>query len=261
MKSQIWIKSPEDIEGAVLTFKRDFEIKSSVKKATLHASCLGIYKATLNGERLGEQVLTPGLTCYGDRIQYNSYDVTDILDENNKLEISVGPGWAVGYFGPRGKYHPWGNSVQAVAELELLSADGSISYITTDCTWQVYTDEVTHSEIYFGETVDKTADIKYLGNAIPAKSFPLVPQIGADIVENEILSPIELIVTPKGEKVIDFGQNITGYVSLNIKGNRGDRVVLSFGEVLDKDGNFYNENYRKAAKPVIYVLSGDTMEG
>ena len=258
MKSQIWIKSPEDIEGAVLTFKKDFEIKSSVKKATLHASCLGIYKATLNGERLGEQVLTPGLTCYGDRIQYNSYDVTDILDENNKLEISVGSGWAVGYFGPRGKYHPWGNSVQAVAELELLSADGSISYITTDCTWQVYTDEVTHSEIYFGETVDKTADIKYLGNAIPAKSFPLVPQIGADIVENEILSPIELIVTPKGEKVIDFGQNITGYVSLNIKGNRGDRVVLSFGEVLDKDGNFYNENYRKAAMPVIYVLSGDS---
>ncbi len=257
MKSQNWIKSPEDIEGAVLTFRKDFEIKSSIKKATLHASCLGIYKATLNGERLGGQVLTPGLTCYGDRIQFNSYDVTKILCEKNTLEISVGPGWAVGHYGPRGKYHPWGNSVEAVAELELESADGSVSYITTDCTWQVYTNEVIHSDIYFGETVDKTADIKCLGNAIPAKSFPLVPQIGADIVENEILSPIELIVTPKGEKVIDFGQNITGYVSLNIKGNSKDRVVLSFGEVLDKDGNFYNENYRKAAEPVIYVLSGE----
>ena len=187
MKSQIWIKSPEDIEGAVLTFKKDFEIKSSIKKATLHASSLGIYKATLNGERLGDQVLTPGLTCYGDRIQYNSYDVTKILCENNVLEISVGPGWAVGHYGPRGKYHPWGNSVEAVAELELELANGSVSYITTDCTWQVYTNEVTHSDIYFGETVDKTADIKYLGNAIPAKSFHLIPQIGADIVENESL--------------------------------------------------------------------------
>ena len=145
------------------------------------------------------------------------------------------------------------DKIKNFIRIPAILANGSVSYITTDCTWQVYTNEVTHSDIYFGETVDKTADIKYLGNAIPAKSFHLIPQIGADIVENESLSPIELIVTPKGEKVIDFGQNITGYVSLNIKGNRGDRVVLSFGEVLDKDGNFYNENYRKAAEPVIYV--------
>ena len=82
-------------------------------------------------------MLTPGLTCYSERIQYNSYDVTKILGEKNTLEISVGPGWAVGHYGFRGKYHPWGNSVEAVAELELLSADGSVSYITTDETWEV----------------------------------------------------------------------------------------------------------------------------
>lgn len=220
-------------------------------------SSLGVYRATLNGKRVGRQVLTPGLTSYDHRIQYQSYDVTDMLLGDNMLEVSVGPGWAVGHYELSNSYNMWGDEVEAVAELEIVTSDGKIQYINTDETWQVYTTEVTYTDIYRGEVVDKTAEIKCLGNAVSAKAFKLIPQVGADIIENEILCPEELIVTPKGERVIDFGQNMTGYVSLNIKGNKGDRVVLSFGEVLDKDGNFYNENYRTAACPLVFVLSGE----
>ena len=257
MKTQNWIKSPENIEGAALAFRRKFSADKKIVSATLHVSSLGIYKATLNGERVGTQILTPGVTNYDHRVQYQSYDVTSLIGEDNLLEISVGPGWAVGHYMLSKIYNVWGDAVEAVCELEMVTNDGEILYINTDETWQVYTTEVTYTDIYCGEVVDKTAEIRCIGNAVPAKAYTLVPQVGADIVENEILRPEELIITPKGEKVIDFGQNMTGYISLKIKGNRGDRVVLSFGEVLDKDGNFYNENYRTAAKPVVYVLSGE----
>ena len=259
MKDQIWIKSPQNIEGAALAFKKELALDGEVRSARLYVSCLGLYKATVNGKRIGKQVLTPGFTNYDNRVQLQCYDVTKELRSQNviEIEISVAPGWAIGHFGLRNSQNLWGDAVEAVAELELTMADGNVRYIDTDETWQVYTTEVTHSDIYLGETVDKTAEIRYLGNAVKAKAFPLVPQIGADIVENEILTPIALVVTPKGERVIDFGQNMTGYVSLDIKGKRGDRVALSFGEVLDKDGNFYNANYRTATNEVIYVLSGE----
>ena len=256
MKNQNWIKSPVNIDGSAYSFRKDFFVENNVDKAMLYVSSLGIYKAEINGKRVGNQVLTPGLTSYESRVQYQAYDVTEMLENHNTLAISVGPGWAVGHYGLKKTNNIWGTVVEAVAELEIFMSDGSVSYISTDDSWQVYTTEVTYTDIYRGEVVDKTTPIRYLGNAVSAKAFTLVPQIGADIIENEVFLPKEMIITPKGEKVIDFGQNLTGHVSLDIKGKRGEQVVMSFGEVLDSDGNFYNENYRSALYPVKYILSG-----
>lgn len=257
MKREIWIKSPEIIEGAVLSFKKKFSVGKKVTRATLQVSSLGVYLAKINGKKVGDQVLTPGLTSYDTRIQFQTYDVTDLISDENTLDISVGEGWAVGHFGYGGQHGGMGDVVKAVAELELVLSDGSTEYIVTDDTWQVYTTEVTFADIYMGETVDKTATERYLGSASVTEGHTLVPQLGADIVENEVISPLEIITTPKGERVIDFGQNMTGYVSLKIKGKRGERVVLSHGEVLDKDGNFYNRNYRAAKNILTFVLSGE----
>ena len=256
MKNQKWIKSPVNIDGAVYSFRKEFSVDNNINKAMLYVSALGIYKAEINGKRVGKQVLTPGLTSYESRVQYQTYDVTEMLEKHNQLTISVGPGWAVGHYGLKKNNNVWGTAVEAVAELQIIMSDGSVSYINTDDRWQVYTSEVTYSDIYRGEVVDKTAPIRCLGNAVFAKAFSLIPQVGADIIENETLYPKSLIITPKGERVIDFGQNMTGYVSLDIKGNRGAQVVMSFGEVLDNDGNFYNDNYRSALYPVKYILSG-----
>ena len=258
MKHQNWIKSPENIEGAVMSFRKRFSVDGKVKKATLYVSSLGVYRATLNGKKIGDQVLTPGCTSYAARTQYQSFDLTDSIKNDNVIDICVGPGWAIGHYGLRKTYNAFADAVSAVAEMVLEMADGSVCYITTDESWQVYTTEVTYADIYMGETVDKTAEIRYLGNAVASdKAFPLVSQDGADICEHEVLAPAELIITPKGERVLDFGQNMTGYVSLKIKGNRGERVVLSHGEVLDKDGNFYNANYRSAKNLLSFVLSGE----
>ena len=258
MKYKNWIKSPECITGAVLSFRKNFSVEGEVKKATLKVSSLGVYKASVNGEKIGNQVLTPGCTSYDYRIIYNTFDVTENIKGENVINIEVGAGWAIGHYGLAHASGAFGNEVCAVAELAVEMADGTVHYTVTDTTWEVYTTKVTYADIYMGETVDLTAEERYIGLAVKdEREFNLVPQMGADICENEILAPIELITTPKGEKVLDFGQNMTGYVSLKIKGKKGERVVLSHGEVLDKDGNFYNANYRTAKNIVTFVLDGE----
>ena len=258
MKYKNWIRSPERVEGAVLSFRKSFSVDGEVKKAILKVSSLGIYKAMINREKIGNQVLTPGCTSYDARIIYNTYDVTENIKKDNVIDISVGGGWAVGRYGLGLSTGAFGKDVCAVAELSVEMADGTVHYTVTDSSWGVYTTKVTFADIYEGETVDKTAEERYLGEAVICdREFNLVPQMGADICENEILAPAELIITPKGERVLDFGQNMTGYVSLRIKGEKGERVVLSHGEVLDKDGNFYNANYRSAKNILTFVLDGE----
>lgn len=258
MKQKQWIKSPVEVEGAAIAFSKSFSVKGEVKSATVHLSAVGTYVATINGKKIGKQVLAPGFTSYTHRVQYQTADVTDAIAAENEIVLTVAPGWAVGSIGYANSKKVYADHIRAACELELTMADGSVTYIRGDETWEVSTTEVTFSDIYHGETVDKTAEIRLLGNAeLDDDAYPLIPQEGADIVEQETLAPIALITTPKGEKVIDFGQNMTGYVSLKIKGKRGERVVLSHAEVLDKDGNFYRENYRQARALLTYVLSGE----
>ena len=257
MKHQQWIKSPVETGSSAVTFSRRFGWNSDGGRAVIRMSGLGVYQAYINGQKIGKQVLAPGWTSYAYRVQYETYDITEFLGEDNVLSITVAPGWAVGrigYQGDKGLYAP---NICAVAELEMTASDGTVEYIVTDTDWEVYTHEVTFADIYDGETVDKTVISEKLGNAvIQDRSFPLVEQVGADICEQEVLAPVELVITPKGERVLDFGQNMTGYVSLKIKANRGEKAVLSFGEVLDSDGNFYNANYRTAKNCVTYICSG-----
>lgn len=257
MKFAAWIVSPENIEGAAVTFKKNFKAEN-VTKAVIKVSGLGVYEARINGVKIGRQVLTPGWTSYTTRVQYQTVDITEHINANNTVAIGVGPGWAVGQIGFTGGYSLYSDKVTAIAEIELTHADGRVEYVYTDDSWDAYNSEITYSDIYGGETIDRTVEEKCFGKAVLAEHiFNAVPQIGADITEHEHISPARLIITPKGERVIDFGQNLTGYVSLSIKANRGDRVVISHAEVLDKDGNFYNENYRGARNILTFVLSGE----
>ena len=258
MKHQQWIHSPVEKKGAAISFCKSFSLDRALTSATVRMTGLGVYQACINGEKIGRQVLAPGWTSYAHRVQYETADLTDCLKADNEFVITVAPGWAVGRIGYQGDQGLYAPNVCAVVEIELNFADGTTQWIATDESWEVYTNEVTFSDIYDGETVDKTVVPTLLGNAcLQEKGFPLVEQVGADICEQDQLAPIELITTPKGERVIDFGQNMTGYVSLKIQAKRGDRIVLDFGEVLDSEGNFYNENYRSAKNLVTYICSGN----
>ena len=251
-----WICAPIDTEQAGTAFVRTFDANKTVKKATLSLSAIGLYSAYINDKKVGNDVLAPGWTIYNERVQYQTHDVTALLQEENAMRIEVGPGWAVGSIA-------WGSKIFAdktamIAALTVLYTDGTRDEIVTDTAWDVYTTQILYSDIYHGETVDKTAEIKYLGKAIRSNyKTKLIPQVGELITEHERLAPVALIHTPTGETVIDFGQNMTGYVQVRIKAARGARILLHHAEVLDKDGNFYTENLRKAKCENLYICSGD----
>lgn len=126
----------------------------------------------------------------------------------------------------------------------------------TDSSWIVGTSRILFSDIYDGEIYDALAETKELGNAVINSSISkqtLIPQEGETVKEHERIKPIKMLTTPKDERVIDFGQNITGYASFNISAKAGDKIILSHGEVLDSDGNFYNANYRSAKAKLEYI--------
>ena len=252
-----WITSPKDMGRAAVTFYRNFHPQKAIKKATVCASSMGVYAFYLNGERIGKGVLTPGWTSYRHRVQYQTYDVTSLLKPENRLEFGVGQGWAVGFIGYGHSNHFFADHTSLIAWLDVTYTDGSREQLVTDEGWLVESSCVLSSEIYHGETVDLTASAQRIGSAVLSDvKTKLIPQVGEWITEQERLSPVEIIRTPRGELVIDFGQNMTGYVEIRAKGRRGDRMVIHHAEVLDRDGNFYNENYRAARNENIYVLSG-----
>ena len=241
-----WIKSPSGSGDAAVTFVRKMTLKKKPLSARLLVSAVGIYEAAMDGKLIGSRLFTPGFTSYHNRIQYQEYDVSEDLRDGSVLEITVANGWAAGHLGFVGKRQLYADHTDLWVNLCVTYADGSEEIISTDEDWLVYTHEVTFADIYDGETVDKTHTPTLLGNALADEiSWPLVADVGEPILEQESFVPT-LFTTPKGERVLDFHQNMTGYVALDIRGRRGDRVELSFGEILDRDGNFYNENYRLA---------------
>ncbi len=253
-----WIVSPILMGSATVSFRKGIVLNRPVKQAVARVSSVGVYVLTLDGKRVGDRVLAPGFTSYEHRVLYQEYDLTEMLHDGSLLSIDVGPGWAVGSLGFTGKKELYADRVRAACELSVTYDDNSVEVLSTDDTWEAFTHPVTFSDIYHGETVDLTAEPVCLGKALVLDDgrFPLAPDNGAPICEQEHLRAT-LLITPKGERVLDFGQNMTGYVSLTVKAARGSRVVLSHGEVLDRDGNFYNANYRTAQNRITYILSGE----
>ncbi len=258
MNAKHWIKAPRDMGGSAVEFRRHFKTTKKIATATINVTAMGVYALYLNGKRLLDNgVLTPGFTGYKNHVQYQTYDVSAALRAENDLTIAVAPGWAVGNMGYQGKDKNFYDAVAVIGELVIRYTDGTKAVVNTGSTFDVYTSPVIYSDIYMGETLDLCHRPQYVGKAVHAEvSSRLVPQVGELIREQERIAAAELIVTPKGERVIDFGQNMTGYVEFSVKAKRGERIRLSFGEVLDRDGNFYNANYRTSRNDVVYILDG-----
>ena len=256
-----WIKSPrsEKYTGAI-SFVKKIRLEDQAIAAKVCVSSVGVYELKINEQKVSNRVLTPGFTSYNKRgIQYQEYEITDYLLDDNRICITVGPGWAVGHIGYGGNDCIYADHISATAQFVVTYRDGSEKVFFTDTSWEVFTHEVTFADIYHGETIDKTHAPVFLGMAqADHVTYDLIPDIGEAICEQETFSAV-LLTTPKGEKVLDFGQNMTGYVALTIQGEKGSKVKLSFGEVLDKDGNFYNENYRTSRNEITYILSGNAI--
>ncbi len=252
-----WIAPATDLGDVCPVFLKNFPARDKIKKAELLITAMGVYEARMNGKRIGEFVFAPGWTTYEKRLQYQAYDVTALLADNNQLTVTVGKGWYRGRLGWDANDHDAKRKMPAglLAQLEVTYEDGRKEIICSDETWTCEESKVRFSEIYDGETYDASFTAVQ-GQAVRVIEGPfatLIEQQGEEIREQEKLCAARLFQTPKGELVIDFGQNLTGYVEITVDAKAGEEVRLSHAEVLDKEGNFYTKNYRSAKASYHYI--------
>jgi len=249
-------------------FRNEFMSTKKVASARIYATSLGLYELYLNGEKVGNELFTPGWTSYNKRLQYQTYDVTSMIAQSNALGAILGDGWYRGNIGWQDQKNYYGDQLALLLQLRINYSDGTSQTIISDGKWKVSHGPILKSDIYNGEQYDASLEmdgwtsVGFNDNAWNAvgilehtKSTLIAPQ-GVPIKAIEEIKPIELITTPKGETVVDFGQNMVGWVRLKMEGDQGDNVTLQFAEVLDKEGNFYMDNLRSAECTDTYILKG-----
>lgn len=254
-------------------FRKDFKIEDKIKAARLYISALGLYELTLNGDRVGDYYFTPGWTSYHNRLQYQTYDLTDLLNRgNNTLGVMLGNGWYKGDLMWNDKRNFYGKKTAFLLQLELSYQDGRKEIITSDQSWKTTAGPVLMSEIYHGETYDARQesagwsqpgynDQSWSAVKVLAKGKQhLIAQENEPVKQITELKAKEIFTTPAGEKVIDLGQNMVGWVRFRVEGQAGEEVILKHSEVLDQNGNFYTGNLRSARQTVKYILKGEGVE-
>ena len=252
-----WITAAELDSNVVPSFQKDFQIKNEILKAELYITALGVYEAYLNEQRIGKFVLAPGWTSYAHRLQYQCYDVTDLIAKENTICVQVARGWFSSPLGTNWEMmaknvdHP----KALLALLHISYTDGSEETIATDETWRYNESAIRFSEIYDGETYDAAFVPKevYSAQILDYPYDTLIPQEGEEVREQDRVYAKRIIVTPEGDTLVDFGQEVTGYVEFTVNAHAGDKIRILHSEVLDKHGNFYNENYRLAKAEINYT--------
>ena len=254
-----WIKGCEKNLRGGTVYLKNFRCAAKAEKAILEITALGVYEAKLNGERVGDFILAPGWTSYLNRLQVQSYDVTNLLKTENSLEVTVGQGWRAIANKRDGSDFLGYRDTALIAELTIVYADGSTESIVTDSSWTARESKLRYTNIYDGDIYDATFKAGSARHCIcvDLEKDMLIPQEGEKIVEHERMPALQVIKTPAGETVIDFGQNMTGYVEFRIKGTPGAQATISHGETLDRDGNFYNANYRSADAQIKFICDGE----
>ena len=272
-----WIESesPADtVNGPALQFRKQFKAGKKIASATVFITTHGIYEAFINGEKIGNAFLTPGWTSYNKRLQYQVYDVTGLLENgDNVIGVTVGSGWYRTALAWNNNKNVYGKKIALLLQLEINYADGSHETFLSDGSWKTSdAGPIRDSEIYNGETVDarkdksgwnKTGYNDYGWQPVVEKNLSkdkLVATYNEPVTKHEVFHPVRIFKTPKGEQVVDFGQNLVGWAQLKVKGNAGDELTVDHAEVLDKEGNFYTENLRAAKARNIYILNGQGEE-
>ena len=250
-------------------FRKPFPVNKKVVSATAYITAHGMYEAQINGKRVGDYYLTPGWTNYNKRLQYQVYDVTNLLTNgNNAIGVVTGNGWYRGFLAWAGNKNIYGKNNGVLFQLDLTYSDGTTASIISDESWKSSTGSIRYSEIYHGETIDareekhgwSTASFNDAGwsgvKIADYKNDVLIATYNEPVKKQETFKPVKIFTTPKGEKVIDFGQNLVGWVIVKANGKAGDKITIRHAEVLDKHGNFYIENLRVANATATYYLSG-----
>ena len=245
-----------------------FEVKKPMREAIAFATGLGLYQFFLNGEKVGEDEMTPGWTSYRKHLLYQTYDVKNLLKEGtNVAGAMLGPGWYKGAMGLTKSRNNYGDQTGFAMQIHIRYEDGSEEDILTDETWKGCDSPIVFSEIYHGEIYDASLEREgWCSSVSPEgkwKDTVFVPfdvrviqaQNGARVKMIDKVEAKRIFVTPKGEQVIDFGQNMAGRIHVTAHGKQGDIIYLKCFEVLDAEGNVYLDNLREARAEMKYTFA------
>lgn len=255
-----WISCDNTIERHPV-FEKEIVAQKEIQKARLYICGLGLYEASINGEKIGNEFMTPYFNGYHQWVQYQTYDITDQLKgavEKVQLSVLLGNGWFIWKREPghkdTGHYREgW----KLLAEVIVTYVDGTEEIIGTDESWSVRRSNITLSNIYDGQQEDDTLEALPGEKAVLTKppKGRLEARYSVPVTAKETFTPAQIIHTPAGELVVDLGQEISGTFRLHVQVPRGTKVTVQTGEVLQK-GNFYRENLRSAKSEYIYISDG-----
>jgi alpha-L-rhamnosidase len=259
------LPGPVDAVARTLTpapyLRRAFKVGKPVASARLYMTALGLYEARLNGRRVGDGFLTPGWTDYTRRILYQTYDVTGLLAEgDNVIAVILAHGWYAGFVGfdaKRAGAH-YGAAPELLAQLVITHSDGSRQWVVSDEQWKSSAGAIRHADLLMGERHDLALEPR--GWERPGfddsgwrpagcrerDGTPIVADPGPPIRVTQEIAPRSIASNGHGQHVVDFGQNLTGWLRIRTDGPAGAHVRIRHGEVLAADGSLYTENLRTA---------------
>lgn len=272
--SWITLGSEPDVKGSKPAhyYRKDFVTAKKVKSARVYVTSHGLYQLFLNGKKVGTDLFTPGWTSFNKRLQYQTYDVTSMLQAKNAFGAIVGDGWYRGTIGWSSQNGYYGSKLALLVQLQVNYTDGTSELVCTNQDWKVGNGAIIASDIYDGETYDARKEMSGWASAgfddskwekatvtDQPKTTLIAPQ-GVPVRAIQEIKPVKQITTPKGEIVYDMGQNMVGWVRLKVQGKKGDEITVKFAEVLDKEGNFYTDNLRRAKCTDLFILKGSGEE-
>jgi alpha-L-rhamnosidase len=259
--------------------RKSFAVNKKIKKATAYTTALGLYELRLNGNKVGDDYFLPGWTDYNKRLYYQTFDITERLQEGeNVFGAIIADGWYAGYIGYAllvrlDKVREfYGVNPSFMGQIQIEYEDGSTEIIASDTSWKANEGPTREADIIMGETYD--ARLENSGWDAPnyddskwkkpkVYTYPngkLEAHPGTKVKNTEVLKPIAMTEPSAGTYVFNLGKNIAGIASLKVKGPKGTKVRLRFGEILKSDGNIQTKNLRKARATDTYILKGEGQE-
>ncbi len=237
-------------------FRKAFTVRKNVRRARLYITACGLYEARLNGEKVGSFCLAPGHTDYRRRVQYQTFDVADMLKPGkNELTVQLADGWYRGSCGAWGLTNQYGTETKLLCQLEYEYESGLRETVTSDGSWDWSNDgPIRFADNKDGEIVEAFRMPFYPGKA-KETSHSVMPAASNNVpvTEHERFHPV-ITTAPNGKKLLDFGQNLAGYVAFTVNARVGQRMLWRFGEMLDEDGNLTLKNIQCAGKKKISPL-------